>query len=217
VEPQNSNVHISTMRPADLPGVVTVHLNAFPGFFLSGLGRRFLSLFYSSVLEDASGMAFVARGADGIQGFVAGSIQPSGFYRRILSRRGYRFALAAIGPVMRNPGIIPRLLRSFLRTSEYRIPGAALLMSIAVSLAVQGKAIGHALFRAFLDECQRRQATCIYLTTDHLNNDRTNSFYLKMGFALSRTYATPEGRLMNEYRLELEQHAVQHIQSARST
>jgi len=42
------------------------------------------------------------------------------------------------------------------------------------------------------------------LTTDYMNNDSVNQFYTKLGFRCTRTIATPEGRKMNEYVLDLE-------------
>jgi GNAT superfamily N-acetyltransferase len=214
VEPPNTNTHISVMCLSDVPDVVAIHLSAFHGFFLSDLGRSFLSIFYASVVEDSSGVALVARVAEQIQGFMVGTTQPSGFYRRIFSRKGYRFAFAAMIPALRNPRIILRLLRSFQRTTEYRIPGAALALSLGVAPAAQGKAIGYSLVSAFLNECRQIGAQCVYLTTDQLNNDRANRLYLKIGFELSRTYVTPEGRLMNEYRhtfAEADTHTIQNV------
>lgn len=205
MEPQNSIAFVSPMNLSDVPDVVAVHLSAFPGFFLSGLGRRFLALFYAAALEDASGISLVSRTEDGVQGFAVGTVQPSGFYKRIISRRGVRFALAACRPMLANPKIIPRLLGAFKKTTEYKVAGSALLMSIGVAPALQGRAVGRDLMNTFLEECRRRRIKSVYLTTDGVENDRTNQFYLRMGFGLSRTFITAEGRVMNEYRLVLEQ------------
>ena len=40
----------------------------------------------------------------------------------------------------------------------------------------------------------------INLETDAENNDAVNRFYVKNGFELARSYFSPEGREMNEYR-----------------
>ena len=81
--------------------------------------------------------------------------------------------------------------------------GCATLMSIAVLPEAQGHGAGKALVCAFLEEAARRGSKHVNLTTDRDSNDSTNRFYQKLGFRLHRTYTTPEGRAMNEYRIDL--------------
>ncbi len=76
-------------------------------------------------------------------------------------------------------------------------------MSIAVSPDAEGKGIGGLLVKAFCAEMGKRGAPTVCLTTDKENNDRTNRFYQKQGFHLSRSFVTPEGRAMYEYVLDL--------------
>lgn len=68
------------LSKAHLPEVVSVHQEAFPGFFLSALGARFLNEFYRSFVTDDLGVGFVAIDNPNGQvlGFVAGPINPTG-------------------------------------------------------------------------------------------------------------------------------------------
>jgi len=50
---------------------------------------------------------------------------------------------------------------------------------------------------------QRRDMRRVNLTTDKDNNDALNAFYRRLGFQLVRSFATPEGRWMNEYAIDL--------------
>ena len=192
------------MRSTDLVQVVDVHLASFPGFFLTFLGRRFLALLYEQMQHDDEGVVLVAASADRIEGFVAGVRHQGGFYRRLVKRKKWAFARAAFGAVLCRPAIVPRLVRALQRPAEARQSAAdACLMSIAVRPEAAGQRIGQQLVRAFCGEMWQRGAPAVCLTTDRDNNERTNHFYQQLGFQLSSTFVTPEGRAMNEYVISL--------------
>jgi ribosomal protein S18 acetylase RimI-like enzyme len=194
---------VRSMQPVDVRQVVRVHMQAFPGFFLSFLGERFLRELYDAIIGDPTGLAFVYDDS-GVQGFVAGTTQPSGFYKRLIRDRLWQFGFASILPLIKNPMILPRLLRAFaMPTLAGTGEGCAKLLSIAIVPEAQGKHIGKNLLFAFLAEAQCRGMQQVDLETDRLNNDATNHFYLHNGFFLYRSYTTPEGREMNEYRINL--------------
>lgn len=192
------------MQYCDIESVVQVHLNAFQGFFLTFLGPSFLREFYSSVCVDPSGIA-VVYDDNSVIGFVVGTVQPAGFYRRLIQKRWWKFGLASLRPVLRKPSIIPRLLRAFAMPSDVSNaqPGTATLMSLAVMRNYQGQGIGKQLVSAFIECSRKRQIEVVNLTTDAAHNIETNEFYQRMGFRCSRAFTTPEGRLMNEYMIEL--------------
>jgi len=195
---------VSDMTRTDLREVVAVHLLSFSGFFLSELGPRFLFSLYDGIINDPSGIALVCRQNHRVQGFVAGTTEPRGFYVRLLARRWCRFALASIIPVLRNPRILSRLLNAFRKAKkEPDDEGCGLLMSIAVDPQVQASGIGAALVHEFLTECRSRGLSSVHLTTDHFENDQVNRFYSKLGFRVSRVVTTPQGRVMNDYRIEI--------------
>ena len=195
---------VSAMTPPDLGDVVAVRLRSFPAFFLSQLGPRFLLCLYRELLRDPSGIALVCRQGHRVRGFVAGTAEPRGFYNRLLVGKWFRFALASVAPVLRNPMIVPRLLNAFRKTKEEPDDkGCGLLMSIAVDPEAQAGGTGVALVQEFLNECKRRGLSSVHLTTDHYENDRVNRFYSKLGFTVSRVFTTPQGRVMNDYRIEI--------------
>jgi len=194
---------IRLMRLAHVHQVVQVHLQSFPGFFLTYLGERFLRELYTAILQDPSGIAFVYQ-EGGLLGFVAGTDQPAGFYKRLLSRRLVPFGLASLGPALRQPHIIPRLLRAQNTPTEADPgEGCGTLMSIAVTPSAQGRGVGGQLLQAFLEEAKGRGLAEVNLTTDRLDNEEVNQFYQRHGFRLTRAFSTPEGRAMNEYRYRL--------------
>ncbi len=195
---------LRTAGTSDVSSIANLHLEAFPSFFLSFLGARFLREFYRGVALDESGVLVVAEFKGSICGFVAGSSEPAGFYTRLIRRRWVNFALAALPAVLRRPKIAARLLRALRLPAEQRPKGReALLMSIAADPQMRNKGVGRRLLTAFAQSCRQTGIQRIRLTTDAAANDSVNAFYTGFGFTRSAQYSTPEGRLMNEYRLDL--------------
>lgn len=196
----DKSVIIRSARFEDVPSLVNVHLAGFAGFFLTFLGRDFLALLYGQLMADRDGVVLVAEVDGMVVGFVGGILQQTGFYRRLATEHKWAFARAALGAVIRRPMIAPRLLRALRRPAEAQQSAAeACLMSIAVLPDASGHGIGQQLVRAFCSELIDRGAPAVCLTTDRDGNDRTNRFYQQLGFRLSASYVTPEGRPMNEY------------------
>jgi ribosomal protein S18 acetylase RimI-like enzyme len=196
---------IRHLKMCDVSNVVAVHLSSFPGFFLSFLGSRFLSLFYSGICSAPEGIAFVYLDDAGVPaGFVAGTTNPGGFYSRLLKRDWLKFALTSIVPVLKKPSVIVRVARAVYHPSDNPIgDDVAGLFSIGVLPVLQGTGAGKKLVQAFLDEAKQRGCKRVFLTTDRDNNEAVNAFYAKLGFSIVRQYVTPEGRRMNEYRIKL--------------
>lgn len=199
-------VKLRVARSEDVAAMTRIHLMAFPGFFLSFLGPRFLRVLYAATIADRTGVALVAHDDHRILGFATGTTEPSGFYRRLLVRRWWSFGWAAVGPALKRPRVIPRLLRAFRKPGEKSNAAedpTALLMSIAVAPDAQGRGVGRALIQAFRIACRDRGAKHLNLTTDRVANDATNQFYQQLGFTLARQFNTAENRAMNEYVCDL--------------
>lgn len=192
--------HLRKMKFFDIRQVVNVHITSFQGFFLTFLGPRFLSSLYAFFLSSPDGVCYVAIDDRKVIGFVCGSTQPEGFYRRFLYRRWLGIIFCVILKFLRNPTVFKRLLWRFINPPQaFAESGAATLMSIAVLPEYQNKRIGKALVQQFIAEVKRRGLKKVNLTTDKDNNEAVNAFYQKLGFKLARSFITPEGRWMNEY------------------
>jgi ribosomal protein S18 acetylase RimI-like enzyme len=196
---------IRNMLPENIKQVVSIHLKSFPGFFLSFMGARFLSLYYSGIVEAPEGIAFVYLNKAGSPaGFVAGTSNPRGFYSRLLKRNWLKFSFASMGAICRRPAAIVRIARGFFHPGENPAGDeVAGLFSIGVLPELQGTGAGKALVLAFQDEAKKRGCKRVFLTTDADGNEAVNSFYRKLGFTVERLYNTPEGRNMNEYWITL--------------
>jgi ribosomal protein S18 acetylase RimI-like enzyme len=188
-------------RPArhdDLARIVAIHQAAFPGFFLTALGPRFLYAYYRRVLDDPAGVLLVAEGGGGLAGFVAGYLEPASFYRG-LRRLAWPLALS----LLRRPWLAFHAAGRARSVGGSHTSGAAELASLAVDPAVEGRGIGSRLVHAFLDAAARGGARHVTLTTDARANDAVNAFYRKLGFRLARTFESTGQRAMHEYTREL--------------
>ena len=181
--------------------LVDVHIKAFPDFFLTFLGAKFLKEFYASFLTDSTGIAYVAVEDNRVYGGIVGPLIPDGFFKRLLMRRWYAFVFASISAVLRKPSVVSRLLRAVFYRGEAPNDGdtRSLLSSIAVSPDCQGKGVGAKLVKAWLKEAKERGSKGCFLTTDKCDNEAVNGFYQKTGWKLESSYKTPQGREMNRY------------------
>jgi colanic acid biosynthesis glycosyl transferase WcaI len=183
--------------------VVQVHLAAFPNFFLTFLGPRFLKEFYNSFTVDSAGIGFVAQESQTkeIYGVIVGPFNPAGYFRRLLKRRWWAFCVASLTAILKKPSVIKRLFRAVFYRGDTpaKVVGLALLSSIAVSPDIQAQGLGSSLVHAFIEEIKQRGGRGVFFTTDAEGNDKVNHFYEKIGFLLESCYATPEGRQMNRY------------------
>jgi ribosomal protein S18 acetylase RimI-like enzyme len=198
-------IELRPMTQRDLGDVVAIHRAAFPNFFLSFLGPRFLRVFYGFIVSD--GIAIVAMADGTLAGFVAGVSQPKSFYRRLMRRRFVRLALAITPAVVRHPTTLGRVVRrARQRTGGDRHgPEGAELMSLAVDPKQQHRGVGRELVTAFANHLAANGERRLWLTTDAADNDRVILFYERQGFSRSREFVTAEGRAMVEMTLNLEQ------------
>lgn len=195
-------VTLSALRSIDAPQVAALHRQAFPGFFLSSLGTRFLTEFYRGFVDEPTAVTVVARSADGgVLAAAVGTTDPPGFFTRLLRRRFLHFFIAAVLAILRAPHSAPRLLRAV----RYRggpggsSAGRALLSSIWVTPTEQRTGLGRLVLTAWLEGAARAGAVSAFLTTDADGNEAANAFYASNGWRLDSSYTTPEGRRMNVY------------------
>lgn len=194
------------MAKEHVNGAVEMHLLAFEGFFLSLLGRGFLREFYKAAVDSDQTVGFVAVDDNGdVLGACFGVIDSKAFYKDILKKRWFMFALKAAWPAIKKPKIIPRLLRALKHDGNIPpcdMTNVGALQSTAVSPEAQGIGLAIGIMRAVCDEYVKRGTDKVFLTTDADDNDMVRGFYEAMGWYLLGNYTTPEGRNMCWYMWE---------------
>jgi ribosomal protein S18 acetylase RimI-like enzyme len=184
----------------DVSELVKIHQLAFPGFYLTLMGSAFLYAYYANVLRYPKRIALVAKRGGVTIGFVVGFLEPEEFYAQFRAERLRLLPIIALA-LLRRPALIGRTFNNSRRVQRVTgAPDTAELSSIAVNPATRG--VGSVLLDAFLKQARELEARLVVLTTDALNNERVNQFYLKHGFERVREY-DDHGRAMNEYNLHL--------------
>ncbi|MEX1028194.1 MAG: GNAT family N-acetyltransferase [Candidatus Paceibacterota bacterium] len=186
---------------SSLAELVALHQAAFPNFFLTQLGPRFLTEYYATVVLFSGGIVVTARDGVSLCGFAAGFVDPPGFYRSLRKQR-LRLMWSLAPTVLRNPALVSRLRVNSSRAknnSEEQSPFVAELASLAVAPAYQGQGIGGRLVEAFAKHAASMRAGEIKLTTDATENEAVNAFYIRRGFVAMGAGDVGHGRHLVHY------------------
>lgn len=194
----------NTHNKAFVDDIVEIHMKTFTGFFLTFLGKGFLKTLYSGFMAHPRSGVVVALDDGKPVGFCAYSEDLSGFYKYLIKKKLPQFAWYAAGAFFRKPKVLFRLLRAFTYSGESRREEKYVeISSIGVAPEVKNKGIGSELISSVCKAFEGEEFKYVKLETDKENNEGANKFYQKNGFELARSYETPEGRKMNEYRYYL--------------
>ena len=202
-EVSDSQYKILPLTKEYINGAVEMHMIAFRDFFLAFLGRGFLRELYKAAAGHEQTVGYVAVDQNNqVIGACFGLINAKVFFKDVLKRRWWAFALHSIWGVIRRPVIIPRLFRALKHESNpppCDIKPLGALQSTAVEPHSQGLGVAIALMRSVCDEYVRRGVHAVFLTTDADDNDRIRGFYSAMGWDLLGHYTTPQRRRMCWY------------------
>jgi ribosomal protein S18 acetylase RimI-like enzyme len=196
----SSDVYLITMNSNHVSDVVDIHMLSFLGFFLTYLGKNFLSVYYNAITNHDNAIKIVLVNNTKVIGFVVGAIYPAGFYSSLIKNDIFSFAQASIPALMKKPQFLFKILRIFSKPKHAnQSKSVSELTSLAVLPQYQEYGYGQLLVSEFVAQCRERSGNKIILTTDAMNNEKVNQFYCKAGFVLSRSFTTLEKRFMNEY------------------
>lgn len=175
-----------------------IHLDAFHGFFLSSLGKRFLNAYYNAALNSDETIAVCAiDDNEEIQGFGTGCVQSRGFHKRLIMQNLFKFLVQGFIIFFSNPKAIIRLVKNLDKISNENDDGNyAELISIGVSHSYKGLGIGHTLIKEFEEEAKSKGCKKISLTTDYYNNKEVVAFYLHSGYKVFHEFTAYPNRRM---------------------
>jgi ribosomal protein S18 acetylase RimI-like enzyme len=182
----------------DVDDIVDIHIEAFPGFFLTSLGNSFLRLYYRSLLRHREAVAICAVDElSCIVGFCVGTTNSVGFHKRLIINNLFQFGTQFLILLFKKPGSIVRLFFNMEKQPIKQIDGiVAELLSIGVSKSVKGSGIGSVLVKRFEDELILRKAAVVTLTTDYNNNDNVIGFYRNKGYEIYCDFISYPNRKM---------------------
>ncbi|RDK12127.1 GNAT family N-acetyltransferase [Cupriavidus lacunae] len=186
-------------EPNDLNQVVDVHLAAFPGFFLTTLGRPFLTVMYRAFLSQPGSVFVVAEENGQLQGFAVGALKRGEGDRTLALKYLFRFLCALIPAVLRNPvRVTRRILGQMLSgRGQPEFPDhSAVLRSIGILPEEKGKGLANDLLCDFEKQARAKGAEAVVLTTDAASNERAIGFYKKNGYEVQTEFRQDGARPM---------------------
>ncbi len=199
---------IRNARKEDLPIISRIHIEAFPNFFLSKLGCRFLKTYYNQYLIRNEVLLVSTDSNDRPVGFIAGLNDSKGYYRGL--KKGWYKFIFSISISMLNYKLIILCMRKALSVLRFSAVNKEVviyekfheLTAIGVQPSYQGSGIG----RMLLSEHVRKMSLAgnvegIFLVTDHSDNKKVHNFYESFGFVVSSTFKQGKDRIMSVYML----------------
>ena len=180
---------------SDVDGIVSIHKNAFKGFFLTSLGDSFLSVYYSCFIKSNETVIMCAEEDGRLLGFSAATKVCKGFNGRMIKENALKFMMVGLRLLFTNPPALVRLVKNFTKKSDEvdDDENYGELYSIGVTADAQGQGVGKAL----LAETEKQIGIeKLSLTTDYYNNELTIAFYQKCGYKVLYEFTAYPDRKM---------------------
>lgn len=192
---------IRTATTVDVPQIVNIHMKAFEGFFLTSLGRPFLSFYYKVFISSKNGIVLCASMDNNICGFAAAAKQCKGFNSNLIKDNLISFIGMSFQLLFTRPSALIRLVKNLSKKSDVIVDSEdyAELYSIGTLKEVQGKGVGKKLITTIEEELKREGVEKLSLTTDYYRNDSAIAFYKSMGYQILYEFTSYPNRKM--YRL----------------
>jgi len=193
--------HIEPLAHEHIPGVARLHVQCFPGYFLTNLGVRFLRHFYQDFIDSdlALGHVAVDKASGEVVGLVMGAVDLAAFRQWSFQQRPFRKMLIAFGRLFcsarlwgqaasRVFGAIGRRLRAPLGKDKRKASSGpadrrASLLSIAVAPGMRGSGVAMELIRRFERGIVEKGLSRISLTV-FADNEQAIRFYEKAGWVV---------------------------------
>jgi ribosomal protein S18 acetylase RimI-like enzyme len=189
------SVTIRNAVESDAPAVARLHADQISEGFLSFLGPRFLARLYRRIIRHPGSFLLVADLRGHVVGFIAGSTDVRGLYRRFVVRDGIPAAGSAA----------PRLIVGWRQvvetlghgTSDGASAGSssgmgAELLSVAVAPDRQGQGLGRMLVASFLHELDGRSCPSGHVVVG-TGNVGAIALYERCGFVIAERFELHAG------------------------
>ncbi len=161
----------------DIAQVVEVHLDAFKGFFLTELGKDFLEVYYSSLINSKSGLLIGAFSKDTLVGFCADCENSKGFNSSLIRKNLLKYSGVGLKLLFTRPKALLRLYKNLTKNGSDADDGCyAEVLSIAVRADIQSSGIGRLLLEYLENQLKSKSIERLSLTTDKFDNHKTLGF-----------------------------------------
>lgn len=193
----NNIINIREATEDDISNIVKIHISAFPNFFLTDLGKSFLTQYYGSILKFKDGILLIAERENQIQGFCDACYISKDFNKHLIKSNLYGFIKEGFKLLIKYPNSLKHLYLNLSKKGDIEDDGQyAELLSIGVRKSEQGLGIGKALIEALEKKLKASNIQKLSLTTDKISNDKTLAFYSIVGFKIFYEFNTYPNRTM---------------------
>jgi ribosomal protein S18 acetylase RimI-like enzyme len=177
----------------DAAEAARLHHEQLRGSFLASLGPGFLRVLYRRLVEEDTSTVLVARTADRVVGFIAGTEDTGRFMRRFVLRDGPRAALAGAAGLLRHPGSAVETLRNGPGPAQVEGVPAAELLALAVDPVARRRGVGLLLIRALQVDARVRGLPGMRVTVA-ADNAAAFAAYERAGFRRATRTEVHRGR-----------------------
>jgi ribosomal protein S18 acetylase RimI-like enzyme len=180
-------------RATDSAAIADLHIEAFPGYFLTHLGAEFLQRYYAPFLE-GSHTSVVAESEGKVIGFVVGTSNVDQLNRSIFRPNFLAFARIVVTKTFTDSVVrrgifarvahVPVAVKSLFSRNAHVEPhssATSYLYSIAVTPARHGSSTAHEMLTYYVRQERRRGLDMVELTVFETNG-RALRFYEREGF-----------------------------------
>lgn len=193
------NIRKATINDVDI--IVKIHTDAFKDFFLTSLGPKFLTFYYSCFVKSEETVTMIAEEEGKVYGFSASTRACKGFNSRLIKNNLSAFTIVSLKMLFTSPFALLRLAKNLTKKGDgiNDEEDYAELYSIGVSKLAQGKGVGKQLLAASEEALKQKGVKRVSLTTDYEHNEQALGFYHSMGYDTLYEFVTFPNRKM--YRL----------------
>ena len=193
------NIRKATINDVDI--IVKIHTDAFKDFFLTSLGPKFLTFYYSCFVKSDETVTMIAEEEGKVYGFSASTRSCKGFNSRLIKNNLSAFTIVSLKMLFTSPFALLRLAKNLTKKGNgiNDEEDYAELYSIGVSKLAQGKGVGKQLLAASEEALKQKGVKRVSLTTDYEHNEQALGFYHSMGYDTLYEFVTFPNRKM--YRL----------------
>jgi len=171
---------------SDIEDISRLHHEGITSGFLSSLGMKFLSKFYSFMLNSKNAFLVVAENKGKIVGFISGCSDINYFYREF-KRNNLISIFLILFPKFFNPVFLRKIFETMKYASrEDESSPKAELVSIVVGEEFRRRGVGRKLLRKFLKKMGKRKIDIVKVVVGADLKEAIN-FYEKEGFKFYST------------------------------
>ncbi|MCL4236104.1 MAG: hypothetical protein KJ042_16480 [Deltaproteobacteria bacterium] len=174
---------IRPMRNTDVARVAAMHAEGMGRTLWGRLGAGFLAEIYTGMIAHRDFIGFVYDDG-GVRGFIAGSENPRRMMRDIARSRGGRLAFAALGGLIRRPGLIASIATTpfyFGRSRMDDIGDIAESLFCCFDPDLRGTRVSGLINKVLFDELAHRGHARVKITTE-TDNEGANRQLASWGF-----------------------------------